>query len=124
MNLIKDIWIRQERAETGFGTEIDRAAAILKPREVGGVGVAEDPSAQGDEEMTFFAGSGWHVGHRRVENPPYATISAMKTSKGLMVNPNGGFAVFRRSALENRIWSWWPFISWVREKSRFSLLSE
>ena len=49
MNLIKDLGVRKEGAETGFGAQVDRAAAIFGAREVRGVCVAEDPPAKGHE---------------------------------------------------------------------------
>lgn len=54
MDFIKGIGVSEERAETGFGAEIDRAAAILDAREVGRISVTKDPSAEGDEARMFF----------------------------------------------------------------------
>ena len=49
MNFIEDIRVSEERAEAGFGAEIDCPAAMLGAREIGGIGIAKDPSAEGDE---------------------------------------------------------------------------
>jgi hypothetical protein len=49
MYLIKDVRIRQERAETGICAEIDRPASILDAREVGGIRVAEFSATEGYE---------------------------------------------------------------------------
>ena len=49
MDFIKDFRVSKERAEARLGAQIDRPAAILGSRIVGGVGVAENPSAEGDE---------------------------------------------------------------------------
>ena len=54
MDFIEDVRVREERAETGFGAEIDGAAAILSAREVGRIGIAKDPSAEGDETRMVF----------------------------------------------------------------------
>ena len=112
MDSIKDIWVGEERAETGFGAEIDRPAAIFDAREIGRIGITEDPSAEGDEAGMFFLLTR-RLLHRIHATPALAvpgesalyafSTSAMKTSKGLIVNPNGGLVVLSRSALENRI---------------------
>jgi len=49
VDFIEDIRVGQECAETGFGAEIDCPAAIFGPREIGRIGVAKDPSTEGDE---------------------------------------------------------------------------
>jgi len=49
MHPVKHIWIRQERAEAGFGAKVDSPAAVLGAREVSGVRVTEDPPAERDE---------------------------------------------------------------------------
>jgi hypothetical protein len=58
MDSVEDVWICEERAETGFGAQIDCPAAILGAREISGIGVAKDPSAEGDEARMFFGGTG------------------------------------------------------------------
>jgi hypothetical protein len=58
VDFIKHIRVRQERAEAGFGAEIDRPAALLHAGKIGRVGIAEDPSTEGDEARKFFA-RGW-----------------------------------------------------------------
>jgi hypothetical protein len=49
MDFVEEVWVSKERAEAGFGTKIDRPAAILGTREISGIGIAKDPSAKGDE---------------------------------------------------------------------------
>ena len=54
MHLIKDVRIRQERAETGFRAQIDRPAAIFDARKIGGIRVVEFSTTQGDEARVFL----------------------------------------------------------------------
>ncbi len=54
MRFVKGIRVGAERLEAGLRAEIDRPAAILEAREIGGIGVAEDPPAEGDKARTFF----------------------------------------------------------------------
>ena len=54
MDLIKDVWIRQERAQAGFRAEIDRPAAIFEPRKIGRIGVAEFSPTEGNETRVFL----------------------------------------------------------------------
>jgi hypothetical protein len=49
MDLIEEIGVSQERAETGFGAEIDRAAVILDAWKIGRICLAEFSATQGDE---------------------------------------------------------------------------
>lgn len=56
MDFVEDIWVREERAEAGLGAKIDRPAAVLGARKVGGVGVAKAASAEGDELRGFLRG--------------------------------------------------------------------
>jgi len=49
MNFIEDLRVGEERLEAGFSAEIDRPAAIVKARKIRGIGVAQDPSAEGDK---------------------------------------------------------------------------
>jgi hypothetical protein len=55
MDLIKDIRVGQERAETGVGAEIDGPAAIFDSREIGWIGIAEDPPTKSDEARMFLS---------------------------------------------------------------------
>ena len=101
MDLVENFRVVEERAETGFGAEINRPAAVFDPRKVCRVGVSEDAPAQGDEAWMFLR-------FNRFERHSFfysCLTSAMNTSKGLIVNPCGGLVVLRRSALENRICS-------------------
>jgi len=54
MDLVENIRIVKERAETGFGAQIDRPAAVFDSRKVCRVGVSEDAPAQGDEAWMFL----------------------------------------------------------------------
>ena len=49
MDFIEDLRVCEECAETGFCAEINCPAAIFCAREIGRIGVAEDPSAECDE---------------------------------------------------------------------------
>ena len=49
MDFVEHIRVGQERAEAGVGAEQDRPAAIFNARVIGGIGVAEDTSAEGNE---------------------------------------------------------------------------
>jgi hypothetical protein len=49
MDFIEDVWVGKERAKAGLRAEIDRPAAVLGAREIGRVGVAEDPTAKRNE---------------------------------------------------------------------------
>ena len=53
MDFIEHIRVSEERAQAGLGAEIDRPATIFGARIVGRVGVAENPSAEGDEATAF-----------------------------------------------------------------------
>jgi hypothetical protein len=54
MDFIEDIWIRKERSKAGFSAKIDRPAAVLSAREVGWIGITENPSTEGDEARMVF----------------------------------------------------------------------
>lgn len=54
MDFVENIRVCQERAETGFGAEIDRPAAVLNAREIGWIGITEAPSTEGDETGVFL----------------------------------------------------------------------
>jgi hypothetical protein len=54
MDSIEDIRISEESAQAGFGTEIDRPAAIFRPGIIGRVGIAKNASAEGHEAMVIF----------------------------------------------------------------------
>jgi hypothetical protein len=41
MDFIEEIGVGQERAEAGFGAEVDRPASILNARKIGRVRIAE-----------------------------------------------------------------------------------
>lgn len=58
MNFVENIRISKECAETGFGAEVDRSAVILGARKIGGIGIAEDPPAEGDEAWIFLERTG------------------------------------------------------------------
>ena len=49
MNFVENIRVGKEGAKTGFGTEQDRSSVIFGAWEVGGIGITEDTSTQGDE---------------------------------------------------------------------------
>ena len=49
MDFVENIRIGKESAEAGFGAEQDRPSAVFGAWEIGGVGIAEDTSAEGDE---------------------------------------------------------------------------
>lgn len=49
MDFIENIRVGEERAQAGVGAEQDRPASIHSVREIVRIGVAKDPSAQGDE---------------------------------------------------------------------------
>jgi len=49
----KHVRVGQECAEAGLRAEIDRPASIFGAGVIGGVGVAENPSAKGDEATAF-----------------------------------------------------------------------
>jgi hypothetical protein len=57
MGFIENIGVGQERAKAGHGAKIDRPAAMLCAREKGGIGIAENPPAEGDEARVFFGGN-------------------------------------------------------------------
>ena len=101
MDLVENIRVVEERAEAGFGAEIDRPAAVFDSRKVCRVGVSEDAPAQGYEAWMSVRLEGF----KRHSFFYFCLTSAMNTSKGLIVNPCGGLFVLRRSALENRICS-------------------
>lgn len=63
MGFIEEVRVGKERLEAGLGAEIDRPAAILDSWKIGRIGVAEDPSAEGDEARMFllFRRIGWHT---------------------------------------------------------------
>jgi hypothetical protein len=54
MDSVEDLWIGEERAETGFGAQIDCPAAILGAREISRIGIVKDSSAEGDEVDVFL----------------------------------------------------------------------
>ena len=54
MDFVENIRIVKERAETGFGAQIDRPATVFDSRKVGRIGVSEDAPAQGDEAWMFL----------------------------------------------------------------------
>ncbi len=58
MGFIKGIRVGAERLEAGLGAEIDRPAAILEAREISGIGVVEDPPAEGNKARMFFGPGG------------------------------------------------------------------
>ena len=66
MNLIKHVGVSEERVATGIGAKINRPAAVYDAREIGRIGLTEDPSAECDEArmVFFFLGRGLH--NRRV----------------------------------------------------------
>lgn len=49
MDFIENIGVGKERAETGLCAKKDRPSAVLNARKILRVGVAENPSAQGDK---------------------------------------------------------------------------
>ena len=54
MDFVENIRVVEERAETGFGAEIDRPAAVFDSGEVRGIGISKDAPAQGDEAWMFL----------------------------------------------------------------------
>jgi hypothetical protein len=57
MDFIENIRVGEECAETRFGAEIDGPAAVLSAREISGIGIAEDPPAEGDKARMLFGGT-------------------------------------------------------------------
>jgi len=53
MDSVKNIRGCEERAETGFGAEIDRAAVVFDARKVRRIGIAKEAPAEGDEARKF-----------------------------------------------------------------------
>lgn len=49
MDFVENIRVSEERTEAGLGAEVDRLVAILSAWKIGGIGVAKDPPAEGDE---------------------------------------------------------------------------
>lgn len=49
MGFVENIRVREERAKAGISTEQDRPSTIFGTREVSGIGITEDTSAQGNE---------------------------------------------------------------------------
>ena len=45
MDFVKQVGVSQERAETGFGAEINRPSFIFDAREVGRIGITENAPA-------------------------------------------------------------------------------
>lgn len=54
MDFVENVRVCQERAEARLGAEMNRPAAVLGAREIGRVGVAEDPTAEGDKARMFL----------------------------------------------------------------------
>lgn len=54
MDFIEDVRISKERAEAGFGAEIDCPASMFGAGIVSGIGIAEDPPTEGDETRMFL----------------------------------------------------------------------
>ncbi len=61
MDLVENIGVGKECTETGFGTKQDRPPAVFSTRKVGGIGITEDTSAQGDELAGKRLGSCRHI---------------------------------------------------------------
>jgi hypothetical protein len=61
MDFIKHVRVSEERAETGFSTEINGFAAILRAREIGRIRIAENPPAEGHEARVLFLSKGMCV---------------------------------------------------------------
>lgn len=53
MDFIEDIWVSQERAQTGFRAEVDRPAAIFDAWKIGWIRVAEFSSTEGDKRWVL-----------------------------------------------------------------------
>ena len=58
MDFIEHIRVREECAQAGIGTKVDRPAAIFDAREICRVGIAEDAPAKGNEARMLFNVSG------------------------------------------------------------------
>ena len=54
MDFVENVRISEECAETGFGAEVDRSAAIFGARKIGGIGIAENPAAECDKARISF----------------------------------------------------------------------
>ena len=54
MDFVKDIRVCEERAKTGLRAEIECPAMVFDAREISGVSVPEDPSAECDEAWVLF----------------------------------------------------------------------
>ena len=61
MDFVEQVGFGPECSEAGLRAEIEPPAAVLRSGEVGGVGLAEDASAQGDEWVGFPFGR--NLGH-------------------------------------------------------------
>ena len=51
MGFIEEFRVCLERAETGFGAEVDRPSAIFDARKVLWIGISEDTPAECDESL-------------------------------------------------------------------------
>ena len=54
MRQIKPLRVRQERAETGFCTKVNRPTVIFGIREILQVGIMEHPSAKSDKSLRAY----------------------------------------------------------------------
>ncbi len=54
MDFVEHVRVSQEGAETGFGAEIDRPAAILNTGEILRIGIVEFSPTEGDEAGVFL----------------------------------------------------------------------
>lgn len=54
MDFVENIRVCEKGAKAGVGAKIDYPAPIFDARKIGRIGVAEDPSAEGDEARVFL----------------------------------------------------------------------
>ena len=54
MHFVKQVWVGQKGAETRVCAEVDRPSLVFGAREIGGIGITEDPSTQGNKLLRLF----------------------------------------------------------------------
>jgi hypothetical protein len=55
MDFIEHLRVREKRAETGLGTEIDRPAAVFHAWKIGRIGIPKDPPTERDKARMLLA---------------------------------------------------------------------
>lgn len=54
MHFVEQVRVGQKGAETRVCAEVDRPSLVFGTWKVGGIGITEDPSAQGNELLRLF----------------------------------------------------------------------